>query len=140
MSWNWEQPDWPEFTFDPKALEALEQQFLLQSGEFMGVFRHVGADDQNALRIELISEEAVKTSEIEGEILNRDSVQSSLRHQFGLGVEKPGIPPAERGIAKMMVDLYRSFADALTDRTMFDWHRMLLSGDIAIQTIGGYRT
>ena len=54
----------------------VEQARLLRSGEFMGVFRHVGADDQNALRIELISEEAVKTSEIEGEILNRDSVQS----------------------------------------------------------------
>lgn len=54
----------------------------------MGVFRHVGADDQDTLRIDLIGDEAVKTSEIEGEILNRDSVQSSLRHQFGLGPEQ----------------------------------------------------
>ena len=140
MSWNWEKPDWPNFTYDLKALEPLEKQFLLRSGEFLGAFKHIGADDQDTLKIELISDEAVKTSEIEGEILNRDSVQSSLRHQLGLGVEKPGISPAERGIAKMMVDLYRSFADALTDKTMFDWHRMLLSGDPAIQTIGGYRT
>jgi Fic family protein len=140
MTWNWEQPDWPEFTFDPKALEALEQQFLLQSGEFMGGFRHVGADDQNALRIELISEEAVKTSEIEGEILNRASVQSSLRHQFGLGPEAANIPPAERGISKMMVDLYEHFSDSLADATMFAWHRLLLSGDTSIKTIGGYRT
>src|ERR1700729_3370510 len=103
MSWNWEQPEWPEFSYESKALEALERQFLVQSGEFMGVFRHVGADDRNALRIELISEEAIKTSEIEGEILNRDSVQSSLRHQFGLGPEQANIPLAERGIARMMV-------------------------------------
>jgi Fic family protein len=140
MSWNWEKPDWPNFTYDSKALEPLEKQFLLRSGEFLGAFKHIGANDQDTLKIELISDEAVKTSEIEGEILNRDSVQSSLRHQLGLGVEKPGISPAERGIAKMMVDLYRSFADALTDRTMFHWHRMLLGGDTAIQTIGGYRT
>jgi Fic family protein len=137
MSWNWEKPDWPNFTYDSKALE---KQFLHRSGEFLGAFKHIGADDQDTLKIELISDEAVKTSEIEGEILNRDSVQSSLRHQLGLGVEKPGISPAERGIAKMMVDLYRSFADALTDKTMFDWHRMLLSGDTSIQVIGGYRT
>ena len=39
----------------------------------------------------------------------------------------------------MMVDLYRSFADAIADQTMFDWHRMLLSGDRSIQVIGGYR-
>ncbi len=140
MSWNWEKPDWPNFSYDSTALEPLEKQFLLQSGEFIGAFKHIGADDQNALRIELISEEAVKTSEIEGEILNRDSVQSSLRHQLGLGIERPGITPAERGIAKMMVDLYRSFADVLADKAMFDWHRMLLSGDTSIRVIGGYRT
>src|ERR1700737_625162 len=140
MIWNWQQPGWPEFSYDSKALEPLEQRFLLQSGEFVGAFRHVGPGDQETLRIELISDEAVKTSEIEGEILNRDSVQSSLRHQLGRGAEKRGIPPAERGIAQMMVDLYRSFADALTDKTMFDWHRMLLSGDTSIQVIGGYRT
>jgi Fic family protein len=140
MSWNWEKPDWPNFTYDPTALEPLEKQFLLQSGEFIGAFKHIGADDQDTLKIELISDEAVKTSEIEGEILNRDSVQSSLRHQLGLGVETPGISPAERGIAKMMVDLYRSFAGALTDKTMLDWHRMLLSGDTSIQVIGTYRT
>ena len=140
MSWNWEKPGWPNFTYDSTALEPLEKRFLLQSGEFIGAFKHIGADDQDTLKIELIGDEAVKTSEIEGEILNRDSVQSSLRHQLGLGAEKPGILPAERGIAEMMVDLYRSFANALTDKTMFDWHRMLLSGDTSIQVIGGYRT
>src|SRR6195952_2030974 len=136
MVWNWEQPSWPDFVYESKALEPLEQQFLLQAGEFIGACKHIGADDQETLKIELISDEAVKTSEIEGEILNRDSVQSSLRHQLGLGAERPGITPAERGIARMMVDLYRSFADALTDKTMFDWNRMLLSGDTSIQVIG----
>ena len=140
MRWNWEQKDWPEFLYDTKALEALEQQFLLQSGELMGVFRHVGADDQNALRIELISEEAVKTSEIEGEILNRDSVQSSLRHQFGLAPEGSHIPPVERGIASLMADLFEHFADPLNDITLFAWHNDLLSGDKSIRTLGGYRT
>src|SRR4030088_928394 len=114
MAWNWEQPEWPEFTYDSRLLEPSEQQFLRQSGEFIGACRHIGVDDQETLRIELISDEAVKTSEIEGEILNRDSVQSSLRHQFGLGVEAPGVTPAERGISKMMVDLYRNFAAPLT--------------------------
>src|SRR5216683_4201295 len=140
MSWNWGKPDWPNFTYNSTALEPLEKQFLLQSGQFIGAFKHIGADDQDTLKIELISDEAVKTSEIEGEILNRDSVQSSLRHQLGLGAERPGITPAERGIAEMMVDLYRSFADAIADKTMFDWHRMLLSGDLSILVMGGYRT
>lgn len=140
MTWNWQQPKWPNFTYDSKALESSEQQFLLQSGQFIGACKHVGSDDRETLKIELISDEAVKTSEIEGEILNRNSVQSSLRQQLGLGVEQPGVTPAERGVSQMMVDLYRSFADPLTDKTMFDWHAMLLSGARDINVIGGYRT
>lgn len=140
MRWNWEQPDWPDFTYDSRALEPLEGQFLLQSGEFVGVYRHVGADEQENLRIELIGDEAVKTSEIEGEIFNRDSVQSSLRQQLGLGAEQPGVRPAERGVSNMMVDLYLGFATPLTDKTMFDWHTMLLGDARDLKTIGGYRT
>ena len=113
---------------------------MRRSGEFIGACKHIGADDQETLKIELISDEAVKTSEIEGEILDRDSVQSSLRHQLGLGAERPGVKPAERGVSQMMVDLYRGFAALLTDKTMFDWHSMLLGGDRPIPVIGGYRT
>src|SRR2546423_1231763 len=133
MTWNWQQPDWPNFTYDSTALESLERQFLSQSGEFVGAYKHVGAGEQDTLKIELISDEAVKTSEIEGEILNRDSVQSSLRQQLGLGSERPGVKLAERGISRMMVDLYRGFVTPLTDKTMFDWHSMLLSGDHSIK-------
>lgn len=139
MTWNWERPDWPDFSYKSKALEPLEQQFLLQSGELVGACRHIGENDQDTLRIELISDEAVKTSEIEGEILNRESVQASLRHQFGLGSERRGTLPAERGISEMMVDLYRDFATPLTEATLFAWHRMLLSGDKTTGVIGGYR-
>jgi len=139
MTWNWEQPDWPNFTYDSRTLEPMEQRFLRQAGEFVGAYKHIGADDQETLKIDLISEEAVKTSEIEGEILNRDSVQSSLRAQLGLGAEAPNVKPAERGISKMMLDLYRNYADSLSDRIMFDWHTMLLAGDRDITIIGGYR-
>src|SRR6516225_8363881 len=140
MSWNWEKPDWPNFSYDSKRLEPAERQFLRQSGELVGACKHIGADDRETLKIELISEEAVKTSEIEGEILNRDSVQSSLRAQFGLGEERPGVKPAERGISKMMAGLYHNFGSALTDQIMFDWHSLLLAGDRSIKVIGGYRT
>jgi Fic family protein len=140
MQWNWEQPAWPKFSYDPKTLEVPERQFLRQSGEFVGVFRHVGVNDQNALRIEFMSDEAVKTSEIEGEILDRDSVQSSLRHQFGLGPEGSAIPAAERGIANLMSDLFKHFADPLDDTTLFAWHTHLMGGAKHVKTIGAYRT
>lgn len=139
MRRNWEEPDWPEFSYDPAAMEPLERQFLLRSGEFIGACKHISEADKDRLKIELMSDEAVKTSEIEGELLNRDSVQSSIIHQFGLGPDKPRILPAERGIAEMMVDLYRTFASPLTNRMLFRWHTMLLGGSRDIKVIGGYR-
>ena len=47
MAWNWQRPDWPQFTFDAAALEPFERQFLLRSGEFIGVLKHVGEDDRD---------------------------------------------------------------------------------------------
>jgi Fic family protein len=141
MAWNWQQRDWPEFSYDKMSLEPLEKQFLLRSGEFVGVFKHVGQDDRDMLKIELISDEALKTSAIEGEFLDRDSLQSSLRRQFGLSTDQRRIPAAERGISEMMVDLYKGFADPLAHETIFEWHRMLMGGQQrGLQVVGGYRT
>ena len=140
MTWNCQHADWPIFSYDFKVLEPLEKQFLLQTGEFIGAFKHIGPEDRDMLRVELISDEALKTSEIEGEILNRDSVQASLRQQFGLSPDAPRVPPAERGIAEMMVDLYKGFADPLSHETVFAWHKMIMSGHRDIAVIGGYRT
>lgn len=138
--WNWEQSTWPGFSCDPAAMEPLERQFLLQAGEFIGACKHVSTDDKDRLKIELISDEAITTSKIEGELLDRDSVQSSIIHQFGLGPDRSNIPAAERGIAEMMVDLHRTFASPLSDRMLFRWHRMLLKGNRDIAVVGGYRS
>lgn len=140
MIWNWQQADWPEFTYHAAKIEPLEKEFLLHSGEFIGAYRHVRADERDMLRIELISDEALKTSEIEGEMLDRDSLQSSLRNQFGLGTDNQHIPPQERGISEMMVDLYRGFAEPLAHETLFAWHRRVMAGERRTETVGAYRT
>ena len=139
MAWNWQQPDWPDFQWDSTALAALEAQFLQQSGVLIGSVKHLGDSDREAATIDIMTGEALKTSEIEGELLNRDSVQSSLRRQFGLDTDQRRIPPAERGIAEMMVALYRSFDEPLTAQTLYAWHRMVVSGRSDIRAIGRYR-
>ncbi len=139
MKWNWQQPDWPNFRWDSAVLAALEARFLQQSGMLIGSVKHLDDDDRAAVTIDIITGEALKTSEIEGELLNRDSVQSSLRRQFGLETDHRKIPPAERGIAEMMVALYRDFAQPLSDETLFAWHRMVVNGRQDIQAIGRYR-
>jgi Fic family protein len=140
MKWNWEQADWLKFTYDTSALELLEAKFLRESGIMIGALRHLNADDEDSLKVELISSEAFKTSEIEGEILNRDSLQSSIRRQFGLQSDGRKVPPLEQGIAEMMVNLYRTFETPLTHETLFEWHRMLCNGRRDLVDVGRYRT
>lgn len=139
MQWNWQQPDWPNFRWSSDALAALEARFLQQSGIMIGVVKHLGEDDRTNVVLDVMTDEAMKTSQIEGELLNRDSVQSSLRREFGLETEHRRIPPAERGIAEMMMALYRGFADPLTDEVLSDWHRMVLSGRSDVEAVGRYR-
>ncbi|WP_095445150.1 Fic family protein [Ochrobactrum quorumnocens] len=140
MTWNWVQPDWPNFRYDSAALHSLEHQFLLSSGEVIGAVRHIDQEQRNLLRIELLSDEAVKTSAIEGETLDRLSVQSSLRRQLGLATDRRSVQPREHGIAEMMIDVYGSYASLLDDATLLRWHQMLMAGNRHLETIGAYRT
>lgn len=140
MTWNWQNPDWPNFRFRQELLAAQEALFLRQSGVVVGTVKYLGNDERLQLVIELISTEALKTSEIEGEILNRDSVQSSLRRQFGLQADARQVEPAEQGIAEMLTLLYRSFAAPLTLEMLFEWHRLLMQGRGDVMAIGVWRT
>jgi len=140
MTWNWQKPDWPNFRWNDTRLEAAEKQFLVSGGVFVGTVRHLGKEERNQLTIEAMSTEAVTTSEIEGEILDRASVQSSLRKQLGLATDERRVRPAERGIAEMMVDLYRTFAEPLSEEMLFRWHRMVMSGSHNLKDVGRYRT
>lgn len=139
MLWNWQMSGWPEFRYDASAIAPLEQRFLLSSGEILGAVHHVGQSEQDQLRIDLLSDEAMKTSAIEGEMLDRQSVQSSLRRQLGLMPDSYPAKPREKGVAEMMVDVYSTCSDPLSHETLFRWHRMLLSHDRRLEAIGGYR-
>lgn len=140
MKWNWRQKDWPCFRYDAKVLASLEEQFLHRSGLLLGAYRHITDDEKRRLTVELISTEALKTSEIEGELLNRDSIQSSILRSFGLETDNRKIPLAERGIAEMMVDLYRNYTKPLTHQTLFAWHSLLTSGRQDLKEVGRYRS
>lgn len=138
--WNWMLKDWPHFSYDKKALEALEFKFLENSGTVVGILKHIQEDSKDSFLIEVLSDEAVKTSEIEGEYLNRDSVQSSIKKNLGLVVEKRKIPPAEYGISEMMVDLYLNYNKAISHDQLFEWHKMITNGRRDLKDIGCYRT
>ena len=95
--WNWQQKDWPDWKFDSSRMQELEASFLLGSGLLQGVWKHIAIGDREQVRIDLLSEEAIKTSAIEGEFLDRSSVHSSVMRQFGL-VSDRRVGLAESGI------------------------------------------
>lgn len=140
MTWNWQQADWPNFTWDREPLTLLEQQFLLRSAEFTGTVKHFKRDECDQLAVEAMSAEALTTSEIEGEILDRASVVSSIRRQLGLTSDKRHTPPAEQGISEVMVAAHHGFAELLTEQTLFGWHGMLFKSRRDLLDVGRYRT
>ena len=70
--------------------------------------------------------------------MDRDSLQSSLCRQFDLKSDYRKVPPAEQGIASMMVDLYKTFDSSLTHEYLYHWHKLLFNGQ-QITKIGAYR-
>jgi Fic family protein len=140
MPWNWQRPEWPNFRWESERLALAEKEFLIAGGVLAGMARHLAGEAREQLAVEAMSAEAVTTSEIEGEVLDRASVQSSIRRQLGLTTDRRRIKPAEQGVAEMMVDLYRSFAEPVSDELLFRWHRMLMAGRRDLTAVGRYRT
>ncbi len=141
MAWNWQNPDWPNFKWDHSRISAAEEQFLVGAGIVIGTVKHLGEDQHTQLLVEAMSGEALTTSAIEGEVLNRASVQSSIQRRLGLASpDKRRAMPAEEGIAEMMVDFYRSFAQPVSHEMLFGWHKMVTAGRKDLIDIGRYRT
>ena len=140
MPWNWKKKAWPNFEYDLTRFSSFEKRFLHTSGLLDGSLKHIDNQEDESLKLELLIDEALYTSEIEGEILNRDSLKSSIRKHLGLKTDMRRVPPAEEGIADMMVSLYKTYEKPLTHEMMFEWHKMLTLGRRDLIDIGDYRT
>ncbi|MCU0776637.1 MAG: Fic family protein [Akkermansiaceae bacterium] len=138
-AWNWQLPDWPELAYQEAELEAMEAAFLHKAGIHVGAFSHLNDDERDELRADLLSDEAFLSSKIEGEILDRDSLQSSIRKLFGLSGDGRRVSPAERGISELLVDVYRHFDRPLDHGTLYKWHGMVARGRWDLETVGAYR-
>ncbi len=140
MKWNWQRPDWPRFSWSASRLAKAEEQFLLGAGVVFGAVLHLDSESREHLTVEAMSEEAITSSEIEGEVLNRDSVQSSIRRELGLSADARRASPAEQGMAELMVDIHRRSDAPLAEATLFSWHDMLMKGRRDLRDVGRYRT
>jgi Fic family protein len=139
MAWNWQLEGWPHFTCNQGDLALCEAKFLEQAGVLIGTSSHLSENDQVDLSVSIMVVEALDTSSIEGEILDRESVQSSIQRALGLKTPLRKQRPAENGIAEMMVDLLKTSKEPLSHEVLYRWHGMMMNGRRDLDQIGAYR-
>lgn len=130
-------PGWPHFVWDRESVTRWLLEVRHQQGRLIGGMESLGFKWCDERVLETRTEEVVKSSEIEGEILDLSQVRSSVaRH---LGMEEGPIDAQVDGVVKMVVDATQRFEEPLTKERLFDWHRSLFSQERRKITIGGWR-
>ena len=139
MKYNWQQADWPEFKYDIASVEDILFSFAERAGLISGLLKGLPEDARTETMIDMMVSEAIKTSEIEGEYLSRKDVLSSIKNNLGYNqnIEHVKDKKAE-GAAELMIDVRNSYAEKLTQKKLFTWHRMIMKGSDGIK-IGGWR-
>ena len=139
MRYNWQQPDWPNFRYDLTAASAGLLAFAEHSGRVDGLLEGLPEGLEVEAVLDLMIAEAIKSSAIEGENLERAAVLSSIRNRLGLNPEfQPVKDRMADGAGELMVAVRNTFTEPLSEETLFSWHRMLLSGTRGIR-VGGWR-
>jgi Fic family protein len=140
MSWNWQLPGWPKFHYDSDKIAHLERQFLLGIGSAFAYLRTIDEQEYHRFMVEILSLEGVESSRIEGEILDRESLQSSIKKHFGLQTPKKQKTDKESGMAELLCNVYQTFDKPLTHEALWQWHSMLFKDSSSMADNGKYRT
>lgn len=118
--------NWPQMTWDHKQLAALIEKVRLKQGQLMGKMLALGLLQNSEALLLTLTEDVLKTSEIEGEKLDRSQVRSSLARRLKL--EVAGLVHSDRqvdGVVEMLLDATQNFAKPLTEERIFGWHAAL---------------
>ncbi len=140
MDWNWQLPDWPHFQYDANAVAALDKQFLMGAGSAFAYLKAVDTDEYKNFVVEILSLEGMESSKIEGEILDRKSLQSSIRKHFGLEKRPLFTSDKEAQMAELLCDVYDTFDEPLTHQMLHKWHFVLFKNSNVIEDRGLYRS
>lgn len=140
MPWNWQLPEWPKFAYGVEPIAQKERSFLLGSGNTLAFLENIEKDEQTQFVVEILSIEGIKSSKIEGEILERESLQSSIKRHFGLQTDSKRDAPKEQGMAELLCNIYENFEKPLTHEMLWEWHHMLFKDQTNTMDWGKYRT
>lgn len=118
--------DWPLLEWDGKRVADRLAAVSRRQGRFAARMEGLGFKLQAEATLETLTQDVLKSSEIEGEILDREQVRSSIARR--LGIEVGALTPADRdveGVVEMMLDATRNFQAPLTAERLFAWHAAL---------------
>ena len=143
MTYIYELADWPNLTWDDSALAQPLAAVRHRQGRLIGRMEALGFPLREEAVLRTLTEDVLKSSEIEGEVLDREQVRSSIARRLGMDVV--GLVPADRdveGVVEMMLDATQNYAQPLTADRLFAWHAALFptgrSGMRRI-TVGAWR-
>ena len=123
----YEQKDWPQFRWNAEAISTLLGNVRHRQGRILGQMQGLGFELQDETMLKALTLDVIKSSEIEGEMLNHEQVRSSIARR--LGIDIAGAVHAERdveGIVEMMLDATQKFDMPLTADRLYNWHGALL--------------
>jgi len=135
--------EWPRFEWSQERLAARSAAVRHRQGRLLGRMEGLGFALRAEANLNSLTEDVVKSSEIEGEILDRDQVRSSIARQLGMDIG--ALAPIDRrvdGVVEMMLDATANYDAPLTAERLFGWHAALFptgrSGITKI-TVGAWR-
>lgn len=121
-----ELPKWPEFRWNHKVLEEPLAAVRHRQGRLIGRMEGLGFPLRSEAMLKTLTEDVIKSSEIEGEILDRNQVRSSIARRLGMDIG--ALTPADRnveGVVEMMLDATQKYQEPLTSERLFGWHAAL---------------
>ena len=141
--WIWQYEGWPHYCWNDKIIIVLLGQVREKQGRLLGLMSGLGFNEQIHSALNIMTEDVLRNSEIEGLILNPAQVRSSVaRH---LGVDIAGLPEADHyteGVVQVMIDAVQHANEVLTEERLFSWHAALFptghSGIVPI-TVASWR-
>jgi Fic family protein len=140
----YEYKNWTDFTWRESEINSIFGDVRLRQGKIIGQMNALGFSAKEEATLTALTLDVVKSSEIEGELLNYDQVRSSIARR--LGINSAGLVKSSRhieGVVEMMLDATQRFDSPLTEKRLFGWHAALFptgfSGPYTIE-VGCYRT
>jgi Fic family protein len=122
----YQESNWPQFTWNNEELMATLGKVRSIQGKLIGKMESLGFELKNEAVLETLTLDVLKSTEIEGEILNPDQVRSSIARHLGMDIS--GLVASDRnveGVVEMMLDATQHYDLCLTTERLFSWHSTL---------------